>query len=102
MARAEEATEVDKILKTSWTPPGERQRWYHKLHSADEVTDILNKLTNAGFDMDDPELVDTTDSSIPGNEPQFLLSGVRAECACPNCSTTPIAKPSRRKRGDKD
>jgi len=65
-----------------WERPRKNIRWYHEVHAEEDVQEILNKLEEMGYDMEDPELLE--ESSVPGQR-SFLLSGVRKECDCAAC-----------------
>ena len=89
-----------------WVRPQVFTRYYHKIHPADEVMDVMNKLIAAGYEVEDPEYIESADegSSIPGegNEQLFLIVGERDECACVNCKVEPPVKPRRRGKSKAD
>lgn len=92
----------------AWVKPASRPRYYHKIHNAEDVTEVMNSLTAAGYDMEEPEYIENgeEESSIPGKGDQqlFLIVGERYECACANCALVidPPAKPGRRRKGKAD
>ena len=85
------------MSEPKFVAPRKRTIHYMKWLGEDEIEGELDRLSQEGYEIADPEL-EPKDSDIPGTDRRRWVSAELEVCACDNCPKPPPKKDETRRR----